>query len=367
MENKIGKDFNSLAQRIIYSYTGTFPKFVAAKSDKATEHSQKQMYDFMWNIAQKLYNAPEVLELPVQQDDSYLDWELQNRKPQLIEAMRKHIKKIDDFYLLLLRLGELGKVKDDKLYVSKNDMKLMGKTLARLERFGLMSESGKGEVVFWSNEHTDLFPAWKLLVDVSVSQKNSLLYFSRCMFDTEYSYASDIFEALMENKSAFQMLCNFFVQNGYKLVDCRENEVSLDWVKKYGKKDEPLKASWAEREHGGISIYYDYKKKNQIVFGLRVPKFKELMLHFDEMDDQLKEFVIAKTKKCDGCGYCTQTDKTGTRKPQFASVVHNGEFNLCLLFPGFSYVWTYVNNDTASDIILFLTYADRLFHIKEQV
>jgi hypothetical protein len=193
------------------------------------------------------------------------------------------------------------------------------------------------------------------------NNKDPLLRFSRPMFDLTNSYTIDILKNLIENKPAFQLLEDFFVQNGYKRVDFRENEISLDWVKNYDKKDEPLKSSWGERTHGGISIYYDYKKKNQIVFGLRVPKFKELLLHFNEMDDQLKELVILKTKKCDGCGYCTQTDKTGTRKPQYTTVTHNGEYNLCQPFPGFSYAWTHLDEKAACDMIKLLSFIDRTF------
>jgi hypothetical protein len=35
------------------------------------------------------------------------------------------------------------------------------------------------------------------------------------------------------------------------MVCNRDNEITVDWVKSYGKADEPLKVSWAERTHGG--------------------------------------------------------------------------------------------------------------------
>lgn len=362
MENKISHDFDSLAQRILYSYVGTFPNFKPIQSEVATENSQKQFHRFMKDIAEKSYDNPEILNLPIQPDDYYGDWQLQNRKPELIENMRKHIKKIADFYLLLLKIGEIAVLHDNKLCVNKNDKKFASKTLARLANFGLRSENRKEEVAFWSDTYPDMLQAWKLLATISIgNDKNPLLIFSRCMFDPNYSYASDIFRNLVADKSAYQMLENFFKQNDYKRIDIREDEISQDWVKSYSKKEEPLKASWAEKSHGGISITYNYRKRNQIVFGLRVPRFKELLAYFDEMDDQLKEFVIDKTKKCDGCGYCTQTDKTGTRKPQYMSVNHNGTYNLCQLFPGFTYVWTDINDKVASGMIKMLAFIDMKF------
>ena len=359
MENKIGENFDSLSQRIIYSYVGTFSKFVPFKSEIATEHSQHQFHSFMQNILLKLYNNPELLNLSMVSDDYYEDWEFQNQKPELIETMRKDKKKIDDFYILLFRIGEHGVAKNNKLYVSKIHMKVMVKTLLKLERFGLKSENYKDEFVFWSDEYPDMIDAWKLLVSTSLkSGKDSLLLFSRCMFDSTYSYTSDIFKNLLENKSAFRLLEDFFEQNGYERVDIRESEISRDWIKNYGKKDKPLKASCLDNTYGGISIYYDYKKKNQIVFGLRIPRFKELLSHFNEMDSELKDFVILNTKKCNNCGYCTQTDKTGTREPQFLTVSHNGEYNLCQLFPGYGYTWTYIDDKVALNITKMLSFMD---------
>jgi hypothetical protein len=228
---------------------------------------------------------------------------------------------------------------------------------------GLQGESHNEDWIIRCEEYQDIFPAWRLLV--SIAQKNSqnrLLLFSHCIFDPNYFHTADIFQSLAGDKPVFQRLKDFFEQNRYQRVEFREGDIALDWVKNYSKKDEPLKAAWAERNHGGISIYYDFRKKNQIVFGLRVPRFKELLAHFTEMDDSLKELVITKTKKCDKCGYCTQTDKTGTRKPQIITVTHQGQYDLCPFFPGFSYIWTSLDDKTASDIMKLLTFIDRVFN-----
>ncbi len=365
MENMVGKNFESLAQRVIYSYAGTFPGFVPVKSDKASEHSQLELYSFIENMLQKLYEDPSLLALSFQEDDFYEDWALQKTKPKLIVAMKNYQKKINEFLMLLIKLGEAGTIEEDTLHVAVSKVKLTDSLLKRLERFGLACVRSEGEVVLSCKEHPDLFPAWKLLAEVSAGKKDPAMYFSHCMFDPGHSYPIDIYLKLLSDKSSFIKLRSYFETNGYSRVDCRENskenEISLDWVKNYGKKDEPLKSSWAEREHGGISIWFDFSKRNQVFFGLRVPRYKQLLARFEEMDDRLKEFVIRKTKKCDSCGYCTQTDRTGKRRPQFATVAHNGTFNLCQLYPGFTYIWTGMNDDTVSDIISFLQFIDDIF------
>lgn len=355
--------FGSLAQRILYGYVATFPRFVPVQSESATPGAQQQMHSFMKNVAGKLFENPGLLSLPSFPDDGYEWWEMQNSKPELNDAMRKISKKVDEFYQLLLQFGEIGVVEGSKLHVSKSDIKAPSKILSAFDDLGLVYENNKQELVLWSEEYPELASGWKLLS--ATSAKNSThptLLFSRCMYDIAYPHSREIFEVLAENKEAFRLLREFFEANGYTRVDFRDDGITLDWAKCYGKKDEPLKASWGERVHGGLSIYYDYKRKDPVLFGMRVPLYKELLSHFDEMDEDLKAFVIARTKKCDGCKYCTQTDKTGTRKRQVASVSSaEGEFDLCVLYPGFRYVWTGIDEKEAAKIIRLLTFIDKVF------
>ncbi len=361
MENKIGKSFDNLAQRMVYSYGATFPEFVPVVSEEASEASQRDLYGFLKELVARLYDDPTLLSLPSREDDSYGDWELQKKKPKLIVEMKAIQKKINEFYLLLMQLGRFGTVCGDSLHVDKAYLKLYGGMVKKLDRLGLSCEDAGEKSVFRCEAHPGLFPAWKLLVRGADKQANPVIFFSRGMFDPGYSYPSAIFASIAGEKQAFEALQSFFVQNGYKRVDCRENQVSLDWVRNYGKKEEPLKGSWAEREHGGLSVWFDYSRRNQVFFGLRVPRYKEVLGHFDGMEDRLKEFVISKTKQCNNCGYCTQTDKTGTRKMQYTTVSYKGEYNLCQLYPGFTYVWTRIDENTANNIMAFLSFIDRLF------
>jgi hypothetical protein len=328
------------------------------------------MYGFMENMLQKLYEDTSLLALSFQEDDFYEDWALLKTKPKLITEMKNYQKKINEFVMLLIQIGERGGIKENTLQVAQDKVKFTANVQKRLESFGLVCSKREEELVLSCDEYADLFPAWKLLSETSAGKKDPVMYFSHCMFDPEHSYPTDIYLNLINDKPALIKLRSYFEANGYSRVDCRENsrenEISLDWVKNYGKKDEPLKGSWAEREHGGLSIWFDFSKRNQVFFGLRVPRYKELLARFDNMDDRLKELVIGMTKKCDGCGYCTQTDKTGARRPQFVTVAHNGSYDLCPLFPGFTYVWTGLDADTASNIISFLQFIDKTFGKKVQ-
>ena len=147
MENMVGKNFESLAQRVIYCYAGTFPGFVPVKSYKASEHSQLELYGFIENMLQKLYEDPSLLALSFQEDDFYEDWALQKTKPKLIVEMKNYQKKINEFLMLLIKLGEAGTIEEDTLHVAVSKVKLTDSLLKRLERFGLACVRSEGEVV----------------------------------------------------------------------------------------------------------------------------------------------------------------------------------------------------------------------------
>jgi hypothetical protein len=76
------------------------------------------------------------------------------------------------------------------------------------------------------------------------------------------------------------------------------------------------------------------------------------------MNDKVKNFVIITSKKCDGCGYCVQTDKTGKRPLIFVNV---GDHKICPLFCGFQYRWRSINEEIVDNIIEMLKFIDETF------
>jgi hypothetical protein len=248
-----------------------------------------------------------------------------------------------------------------RLVVGKADMRLAPKTLAMLEGFGLNIENSKAELAVSCGECPELAQGWKRLSGIARQcGKDPLTVFSRALFDPERPGSVGVFRSLAGDGEAFAALEAFFASNGYKTVENRELGVSVDWVRSYGKKEEPLKAHWAERSHGGLSVWYDYRRARPVLFGLRVPMYRELLSHFGEMDERLRGFVVAQTKHCDNCGYCTQTDKTGARQKAYAAVEHNGRHALCTMFPGFTYTWNRLDRGIAEGIIGFLIFTDKV-------
>ena len=114
--------------------------------------------------------------------------------------------------------------------------------------------------------------------------------------------------------------------------------------------------------HRGISASYDLLVDSPQVYGLCIPRMKEVLAAFDTMPANVQDLVATHTKKCDGCRYCVQTDKTGKRPLAKVSVRYNeSELQLCPYFPGYRYCWTTLSDDLVDYIIAMLEFMDRLF------
>ncbi len=135
----------------------------------------------------------------------------------------------------------------------------------------------------------------------------------------------------------------FFLEKGYV---CHHHENGIKYEKEYPKK---------QRAH--MNIYYDWRKINPLIFDFKAPHFSKVITFYDQMDDELKDMVFNKTKTCDGCGYCVQTDKTGKR-PKLAQCLElNGvKKPKCPLFPSFG--WDNVNMKMISKVKKLFDFAE---------
>ncbi|MBN1876463.1 MAG: hypothetical protein JXA33_19720 [Anaerolineae bacterium] len=357
--------FDSLAQRIANGWVETIPDFLPVPTIPVLETAQQQFYTFLRGVAEAVRNNPERLDLKPQPDDGYEHGEAQNHRPELIDAMKKTKRKVDNFVALLLKIGVAGVVDGQTLHVQKQDVALPSPTRARLAYFGLTLETGKTETVITCDAFPKMFPAWTWLAAEATRTAPTTgpahvppMRFSRCLYSDTYPYTRDVLLRLAGDNPGLLTLIGFFEKEDYTLVCDRDNHITVDWVKSYGKPDDPLKDWWGERTHGGLAFEYDWIRKNPVLFGLRIPEFKRLLQHFNAMPDQVKTFVVQHTKHCDACNYCIQMDKTGTRPRAFIAVEYDGQHELCTMFPGFGYTWQVLDDSVATDIQAFLTFTD---------
>ncbi|WP_040950504.1 hypothetical protein [Gorillibacterium massiliense] len=351
-------NFSSLEQRVIHTYLDTFPDFIPAPSASVSEQGQKQFYDFMRHVYDILMERPDLLFAKTHGDDAHTNRfnKRADGKPELTNTLRRSQIKVEELITTMFRIGEAGRLIGSKLVIG-SDLKISRSHLSVLEEAGIITvKEEDGNRPLFHAQKDELMPAWKWMASKPGA---SVLAFSRCMFDSERSYPRGIYERLSGDEAAFRALVEYLEANGYARIDNRDHQVALDYVKNYDRKDMPVKDAWAERTHAGISAKYDPHVKQPAYFCLRVPKMKEVLGRFDSMDDEVKSFVVASNKKCDGCNYCTQTDKTGERGHSSIIVSHNGkEYELCLLFPGFYYCWVALDEGLVSGMIRYLRFID---------
>jgi hypothetical protein len=110
--------------------------------------------------------------------------------------------------------------------------------------------------------------------------------------------------------------------------------------------------------HYGLSA--EYRPFNAVpqFLVLRILEMKNILLNFDQMPDSLKEFTLRYVKQCDDCGYCTQTDKTGKRKPLHIEVCYHGSYRVCPLYPGFNFCFEELDEELAARIREFLGFME---------
>jgi hypothetical protein len=360
MINKIGQDFENQAQRMIYSYIATYPPFYSVESSEANTDQQKSAYEFLLNIYMRLYENPTILGLPLLPDESYNDWELQKEKPNLASKMRSMVKKVDEFINTLHTVFLVGNIARDSLIIKIEDLNLKTTFIKQLNLLLITCEKNNSSYTLTCPNDTLI--GMKFLAKLSAEniQKPSFL-FSRGIFNQSSAYIIDLFRELSGNVDAYNRLIWFFEKHDYRRVDNRENRVSLDYIKNHSDKDTEIKSNWAERTHSGIEFTFEELRYNQLLIGLRVPYFTDVLKAMDKADEKVKNYVVHQSKRCDNCGYCTQTDKTGTRPKQYIPVQYDGKvYYICPLFCGFMHRWRKLNDEIVNNIIMFLSFVDKV-------
>lgn len=321
-ENKLGQTFENLGRRIIYSFLATYPEFKPVANCNASELSQRQMYDFLYDTINTIYNDLSLINVADEPDGCYEWWQCNNVKPELILKMQKIEKNLFDFYEYFIKMGLSGEVSDKKLIINKSGMKIAQKTRDKLSLVGLICDESKESYVFTHDKYEELFPAWKqhcsALKDGKIRTQSMMIFFHGIFGGKQYT-ASEMFGKIY-NQVQIAELESYFLEKGYAASN---NEMSVTYEKEYPK-----------RQKAYMRIFYDWRKKNQMVFDFKVPQFSTLIKSYEKMDDELKALVFNRTKTCDGCGYCIQTDKSGKRQRLALPLKLNKQTLLkCPIFP----------------------------------
>lgn len=328
--------FENLEQRIAHGYMEMLPSFVPDKSAPVSVPEQKKFYEIIKKLYQLAFDEPLLFVTKLHEDDAYPHRFMKPYgKPKLIIDINKFRKSIDNLLHNMMILGQGSDVK-----INKRQQEI-------LSRLGIDDYANLPAALIW----------------MSKREGTNISIFSHCLFNKNYSYTSEIYNRLLG--SSFKKLEDWMLSQGYKRYDIYNTTASdcnLSLAIANPKwSDEPPRGGFEYKiRHTGISALFTAHVKNPVLFGLCIPNgMKTYLEAFDSMDDELKNFVIEKTKKCDNCKYCIQTDKTGKRPKAFVTVKHNDKkYNLCAYFPGYTYCWTSIDDNLADKLIEMLSFMD---------
>lgn len=204
--------------------------------------------------------------------------------------------------------------------------------------------------------------AWKWMATRPDADYESFIH---CFFKADYPYTSEIYASLL-GEAPFYRLEKWMQSQGYipyvikdsTATDCK---ITLTYANPLWGNDKPRGGFEYKIKHTGISVRYDPYFSDPCIIGLCIPNgLKNYLNHLEEISPSLQEFVLKHTKKCNGCRYCVQTDKTKSRPLNFITVKHGEkQENLCPYFPGYRFCWTELNDSLTDNIIGMLEFMDR--------
>ena len=314
------------------------PPYIPDDNAPVSTGEQKWFYDLISNLFKLAFDEPLLFVSKLHEDDVYPSrYKKPYGKPNLILNMKKFINTVDALIQNMFLLGQ-----SENVILSKRQLIILSK-------LGIDDIGNLPSVWLW----------------MSKRESANLQAFSYCLFDKDYPYTSDIYAKLL-GKTAFKVLENRMIENGYKRynitnVIASDCKLSLTIANPKWDSIPPRGGFEYKIRHTGISAQYEFFTAKPAVFGLCIPNGMKVYLQaFDSMDNKLQRFVVDRTKKCDVCKYCVQTDKSGTRPLAYIPITYeNNQYRLCTYFPGYNYSWNNIDDDLANELINMLSFMDK--------
>jgi hypothetical protein len=347
----IGIDFPSIEKRVLSNYRAVFAKVHAVEDLPCSESAQTEFASFLDGIISSIIENPGLIGFESTPDGYLSNNALNKSNPELIDRMKKIEKKIDKVYENLFDIGTLGAVRDGTMCVAKSGKKFTKKTLGLFESLGLLSNVTHDETCFHAGKYPSMIPAWKYLAEVVAEiddKRKRLLCFRTARFDDDDTARSiSIFDRLLEGNGSYETIKSRLEAVGFLPSGGTGHDVTLSLQKRIDSSKSDEWTSDSSKGSWGISLEFDKRFKDQIKLTVRLPKYKEVLVRFDALEDPVKKMIVERTKHCNNCGYCTQTDKTGKRKPLTVPISYEGKrYGLCPLYPEWGFRSFYMDEST---------------------
>lgn len=316
--------------------------------------TKKAAHEFILSIYRTIGEQCDNIGLKSLPDVFFKPWEQQKGREADVKAIRSPLIKIDELMEQLYFFCRQAEITENGLSVSAKSFSTKKVFISVLSAAGVPVTKKEQIEIGCGKECAE---GLKRLAEIVITTKadeaenlaKSIFYFSRCVFDPGTDWLNYSFDDMLDANGKVISLCSKLNELGYRreiMIDGRY--LSLNYVKEYGKRTEPIKKAWADKSHLGIEISYEDLCIVPATLHIRLPRFTEFLSRADELPGAAKKLISEKLKNCDACGYCVQTDKSGTRP--LAAVTFEG-VEKCPYFPSFSLRWNEVSAELCEQIL----------------
>lgn len=354
-----GKTFSHCYERASAYYASTCAPCEEGEGKAAVREIMLKIYDA---FTQKT----EEMGLKAKPDVYFRPWEPHKGREKDVKLIRDANDKIMTFQDMFLSFMEQAEWKDIGLFVDRELFQPKKFFFLVLEAAGIPYIAGSTIGILLEKDCAMAFKelarhaiALGTNADGTVNRSDAAFYFSRVVFTEKTDWLAKDFDRIMGANGYITDLCNVLEKMGYQreiLLDGRY--FSLNYLKDFGKKKEPLKRAFAERSRLGIEISYEDLYIHPALLSLRLPYYTDVLRNADMMSEKVREFMLNHTKTCDGCRYCVQMDKTGKRPLAAISV---GSVKKCPYYPGFSYRFIEMDRELEESIINLFEEIEKIF------
>ena len=340
--NPIQRDFDNSSQRIVANVHAMRAEYMPVKSESASEESQKQLYDFLTDVYEAIYENPMLIQMDTEPDEveekphagrpPYEPWH--HRHLPVRKHMRKNLKIFCDFFEALQSIGEISTLSDGKLSAEKSVLKFnkpkLKKICTMLSHCGVGYSDDNEYLTIWHDKYPFMCPAWKLLSEIhSANPKRDI--FIRSLFDVESESPWAILYKLSDKKEMLKNLVDDLTEKEFSV----SGHISSHGMEMRIRKNyyEPMQK---ESLSVGFSCGFNFGRYNQMGYDFLRGKtaFKYLTTIFNDLPENLQNLVFRFTGKCNACGFCCSMNKEAAMKREkpfaYTTRVYKGkEVNLC--------------------------------------
>lgn len=290
---------NGTVYRNNYARSAAFYEATCATVED-NDLSKKAAHEFILSIYRTIGEKCDDIGLKAVPDVFFRPWEPQKGREADVKAIRTPLTKIEDLMEQLYLFCRQAEITEHGLSASAESFSPKKILISVLSAAGVIVTKKERLEIHCGKEGAE---GLKMLSEIAAATQSdeaenlakSVFYFSRCAFDPNTDWLSHSFDDMLDANGKVIALCTKLNELGYRreiMLDGRY--LSLNYVKEYSKKPEPIKKAWADKSHLGIEISYEDLCIVPATLHIRLPRFAEFLNRADELPGAAKKLISEK-------------------------------------------------------------------------